>query len=170
MAVTIPEKTLEHWVSQYINYRYASKAGLWWPAAGEDISVDHLPRAPGKALQLEMKTSTEDSKSTRSVSVSYPQLCHYHARPRHEQPFYVFPEPRWPVQTLVDYCKTQNQDITELGFRRAGRLWFATWLRVLTTDEVARAVGHPQHPVQREPPVAPWSQRTPTKLPRQLTS
>ena len=46
-SVSVPEKTLEHWSSQYITYRYPSQAALWWPASGEDINVGCLPARPG---------------------------------------------------------------------------------------------------------------------------
>jgi hypothetical protein len=57
-SVSVPEKTLEHWSSQYLTYRYRSKAALWWPASREDINVRWLPNRPGKAVQLELKTTT----------------------------------------------------------------------------------------------------------------
>ena len=37
--VSVPEKTLEHWSSQYITYRFGTHAALWWPATGEDIEI-----------------------------------------------------------------------------------------------------------------------------------
>lgn len=55
--VSVPEKTLEHWASQYIMYRYRAQASLWWPATGQDIDVSLLPAEPGKAVQLELKTT-----------------------------------------------------------------------------------------------------------------
>jgi hypothetical protein len=48
MTVSIPEKTLEHWCSQYLTYRYNSLAALWWPTSGQDIDVRWLPLSPGK--------------------------------------------------------------------------------------------------------------------------
>jgi hypothetical protein len=38
-SVSVPEKTLEHWSSQYVMYRYQAKAALWWPTSREDIDV-----------------------------------------------------------------------------------------------------------------------------------
>lgn len=57
-SVSVPKKTLEHLSSQYVSYLYRSKAALWWPASGQDIDVRWLPARPGKAAQLELKTTT----------------------------------------------------------------------------------------------------------------
>ena len=64
MVVSIPEKTLEHWASIYLTYRYHSHAALWWPAHGEDVNVGNLPPTPGKAVQLELKTTYLNSSGT----------------------------------------------------------------------------------------------------------
>lgn len=57
MPVSVPEKTLEHWASQYVMARFSSKAALWWPSFGEDVDVSWFPARPGKAVQLELKTT-----------------------------------------------------------------------------------------------------------------
>lgn len=58
--VSVPEKTLEHWASMYVTYRFRSKASLWWPNPGEDINIRDFPKLPGKAVQLEVKTATPE--------------------------------------------------------------------------------------------------------------
>lgn len=73
-SVSIPEKTLEHWSSLYLTYRYRSQASLWWPTRGEDIDVQMLPMAPGKAVQLELKTTTPAGTGLHDVNVDLGQL------------------------------------------------------------------------------------------------
>jgi hypothetical protein len=94
-SVSVPEKTLEHWSSQYITYRYRSKAALWWPASGEDIKVGLLPARPGKIVQLELKTTTLIGPALHDVKIDLAQLREYLRRPLGHQPFYVFPRPDW---------------------------------------------------------------------------
>jgi hypothetical protein len=67
--VSVPEKTLEHWSSQYINNRFHTHVALWWPARGEDIKVRWLPARPGKAVQLELKTTTVTGSMSHEVRV-----------------------------------------------------------------------------------------------------
>jgi hypothetical protein len=51
--VSVPEKTLEHWASQYLLFRFRSKARVWWPAFGTDIDVRNLPsQAPGTNSEM----------------------------------------------------------------------------------------------------------------------
>ncbi len=69
-----PEKTLEHWSSQYVIYLYRSMAALWWPASGQDIDVRWLPARPGKAVQLELKTTTVVRPGVHDVMVDLGQL------------------------------------------------------------------------------------------------
>jgi hypothetical protein len=52
--VSVPEKTLEHWASLCVAYRYRSLAAQWWPVNGVDIDLQALPAQPGKAIQLEV--------------------------------------------------------------------------------------------------------------------
>jgi hypothetical protein len=160
-SVFVPEKVLEHWASQYVLYRYRSKVALWWPARGEDIKVGWLPPGPGKGIQLEMKTATMEGQGY-SVKVDLGQLWEYQKRPLALQPFYVFPFPQSPCQlhgrpcqfhgkpclwhsppclwhdrleNIASYC---GQSVSELAFARSGRgLWFADWLVVLPTADVA---------------------------------
>jgi hypothetical protein len=140
--VAIPEKTLEHWASQYIAYRFRSKAAMWWPARGEDIDLDLLPTRPGKAIQLEMKTTTP-SGPCQDVKIDLGQLWEYHSRPLGEQPFYVFPRPGWEG-SLAEYSQRNRRVVTELGVARSGRgWWFADWLFVLSTAEICEVLASP---------------------------
>lgn len=136
-SVSIPEKTLEHWSSQYVTYRYRSKAALWWPSSGEDIDVRWLPNKPGKAVQLELKTTTVAGSGLHDVLVDLGQLWEYRQRPFGHQPFYVFPRPDWHGN-LAGVASARGRPVTELGFARSGRWWwFADWMLVLTTAQVA---------------------------------
>jgi hypothetical protein len=140
--VAVPEKALEHWASQYIAYRFRSKAAMWWPACGEDIDLDLLPARPGKAIQLEMKTTTP-SGPYQDVKVDLGQLWEYHLRPLGEQPFYVFPRPDWEG-SLAECSQRNRKVVTELGVARSGRgWWFADWLLVLTTAEICEVLASP---------------------------
>jgi hypothetical protein len=135
--VSVPEKTLEHWSSQYIVFRYRSNAALWWPASGEDIDVQSLPQLPGKAVQLELKTTRPTGSGLHEVKVDLGQLWEYRQRPLGHQPFYVFPRPDW-VGNLKAVAMAERHDVTELAFSRSGRAWwFADWMVVLSAAEVA---------------------------------
>ena len=139
MSVSVPEKTLEHWSSQYLAYRYLSWAALWWPARGEDIDVRWLPTRPGKAVQLEMKTTTVVRPGVHDVMVDLGQLWEYRQRPLGRQPFYAFPRPDsdWDG-SLTAAAIAQGRAVTELGVSRSGAgWWFADWMIVLSAAQVA---------------------------------
>jgi hypothetical protein len=136
-SVSVPEKTLEHWASQYVTYRYRSKAALWWPATGEDVDVRWLPSRPGKAVQLELKTSTVAGAGLHDVVVDLGQLWEYRQRRLGHQPFYAFPRPDWPG-TLTAAATAGGRPVTELAFGRSGSgWWFADWMVVLTAAQVS---------------------------------
>jgi hypothetical protein len=138
--VSVPEKTLEHWSSQYLAYRYRSKAALWWPSGGEDVDVRWLPARPGKAVQIELKTTTITGTDRHEVIVDLEQLWEYRQRPLGLQPFYAFPWPDW-TGDLATAAHGRGRAVTELGFARSGRdWWFADWMVVLTTEQVARVL------------------------------
>lgn len=137
--MTIPEKTLEHWISQYIANRYAGHAALWWPTQGEDIDVRSLPTRSGKAIQLEVKTSTVTATG-HDVLISLEQLHKYLRKPFALQPFYVFPLPYWQG-TLREEAHRRGDEVTEGGFKRSGSpRWFGHWMVVLTTQQVYAAI------------------------------
>lgn len=137
-SVSVPEKTLEHWSSQYVTYRYRSKAALWWPTTGEDIDIRWLPTRPGKAVQLELKTTTVSGVGLglHDVMVDLGQLWEYRHRSLGRQPFYAFPWPDWGG-LLTDAAMAGSRPVTELAFSRSGLgWWFADWMVVLTAAQV----------------------------------
>lgn len=98
------------------------------------ISVSSaLPGIPGKAVQLELKTTTV-IRSGQEVKIDLVQLDIYLSLRHHKRPFYVFPLPLW-VGVLE---KVKSSAVYEVGFSRSDESWwFANWLFVLTADEVA---------------------------------
>ncbi|MEV1159307.1 hypothetical protein AB0J27_28340 [Micromonospora chokoriensis] len=139
-SVSIPEKTLEHWASQYLTYRYRSRAALWWPSKGEDIDVRRLPTRPGKVIQIELKTTVVSGRTFHDVFVDLGQLWEYCQRPLGHQPFYAFPQPDW-YGDLTTAAAQNGRQVTELAFRRSGPgWWFADWMAVLTTSDVQRVL------------------------------
>jgi hypothetical protein len=132
----VPEKTLEHWASQYVTYRYRSKARLWWPTAGEDVDVRWLPKAPGKVVQLELKTTVFGSGGHHHVENDLGQLWDYTQRPAGHRPFYVFPVPNWQGE-LAEVAASHGVAVSESAFRRSGVWWFGDRLQILSTDTVA---------------------------------
>jgi hypothetical protein len=141
--VSVPEKTLEHWASQYIMYRYRAQASLWWPATGQDIDVRLLPTEPGKAVQLELKTTTPSGSGLQRVYVDIGQLWEYSQKQLGQQPFYAFPWPDWAGRLdAVARAQRPRKEVTELGFRRSGSgWWFGDWMVVMTTKQVADVLG-----------------------------
>jgi len=139
MSRSVPEKTLEHWASIYLAYRFRSHVGLWWPTLGEDIDILHLPSRPGKALQLEMKT-VEAKAETHTLHIDASQLRTYMAKPSWQQPFYVFPWPWWTGE-FRKALVTRGVAETEAGFSRVDQLlpnaWFANWLVVMAAKDVS---------------------------------
>lgn len=136
MSVSVPEKTLEHWASLHLTYRYRSKAALWWPVDGEDVDVQALPSRPGKTVKIELKT-TIALATQHKVQVDIGQLWDYEHRPFAEQPYYAFPWPRWQGD-LRAAARAGHVHETEIAFSRSGTAWwFAEWMVVLTTAQVA---------------------------------
>lgn len=138
MNVSVPEKTLEHWVSQYLTYRYRSNAALWWPVRGEDVDVQSLPHLPGKAVQLELKTTTPGAKGRHKVIVDIGQLIDYL---RSDVPvYYVIPRPTWSGE-LKPAAHSSGVPATDIAFSRSGhKWWFAEWMIVLTAKQVAKVL------------------------------
>lgn len=146
MVVSVPEKTLEHWASIYLTYRYRSHAALWWPTLGEDVHAGYLSPRPGKSVQLELKTTTlSASGNVHTVKIDLQQLENYLKRPHHLRPFYVFPRPRWTNKLEAAVVAAGGPPVAELGFRRSNshgpkQWWFASWMVAMTTDDVAAAL------------------------------
>lgn len=139
-SVSVPEKTLEHWASLCIAYRYRSLAAQWWPVNGVDIDVQSLPAQPGKAIQLELKTTTPAGPGLHDVNVDLGQLWEYCHKPLGRQPFYVFPQPDWDGE-LAAVARAHGHEVTELAVQRSGHgWWFGDWMIVLTTQQVANVL------------------------------
>lgn len=138
--VSVPEKTLEHWASLCVTYRYSSYAAQWWPANGVDIDVQSLPGQPGKAVQLELKTVTPAGPGLHDVHVDLGQLWEYNRKLLCLQPFYAFPWPHWDGD-VITAARAAGCEATELPFQRTGRThpgwWFGDWMAVMTTRQVA---------------------------------
>lgn len=146
MVRSLPEKTLEHWVSFYINYRYHSYSGQWWPANGEDIAVNGLPARPGKILQFEVKSSEISGikRDIHTVYIDRPQLCAYLRRPLGHQPYYLFCSPEW-VGEFQSAAHHAGAIPSEFAFRRAGGSplggWFVYWSIVVSANDVNEILG-----------------------------
>ena len=135
--VSVPEKTLEHWASLCVAYRYRSLAAQWWPVNGVDIDLQALPAQPGKAIQLELKTITPAGPGRHKVNVDLGQLWEYSHKPLARQPFYAFPRPHWDGE-LAAAARADGQDATELAVQRSKTgWWFGDWMVVMTTQQVA---------------------------------
>lgn len=141
VTVSVPEKTLEHWSSQYVTYRYKSAAAQWWPTKGEDIDVRWLPTRPGKAIQLELKTTTWNAtRKCHEVHIDLGQLWTYLQRPLGRQPFYAFPRPHWHGE--LRNALPPGYAVTELAYRRSGPTWwFANWMVIVSAADVAAVLG-----------------------------
>lgn len=89
----IPEKTLEHWSSMYLARRFPD-CQLWWPSAGEDVSIRSLPRRFGKSLLLEIKTTDWNTpRWEHRLTLDVDQLRRYQRSP--VPVYYVLPMPPW---------------------------------------------------------------------------
>lgn len=141
-SVSVPEKTLDHWSTLHLNYRYRSQVSMWWPSHGEDIDVRKLPTVPGKAVQLELKTTTPAGAGLHDVDVDLGQLWEYSRKPLGRQPFYAFPWPNWDGNLdAAARAHKPRKEVTELAFKRSGpQWWFAKWMVVLTTRQVANVL------------------------------
>lgn len=162
MTVSMPEKTLEHWCSAYINNRFPS-AHLWWPVAGEDVSIRSLTGGSGGALTwaglLELKTTTWDARRLEHVlNIDGAQLARYlfgtSATPAYTRGsipvYYVFPGPFWEG-VLVPGAKADKPPrgggVTsvfvpqEWWRRRADLEWFGNWVYVIPAESVWLMLG-----------------------------
>ena len=71
------------------------------------------------------------------------QIWEYSQKPLGQQPFYAFPSPHWNGD-LARRAKAAGLEVTELAFKRTRpssrsepSFWFADWMVVLTTAQVA---------------------------------
>jgi hypothetical protein len=120
-------------------YRYRALASLWWRATGQDIDLRLLLAEPGKAMQLELRTTTPaGARAAERECRHWPALG---VQPKRlgEQPFYAFPWPDWAGSLdAVARSRRPRKEVTELAFRRSGSgWWFGDWMVVMTTRQVA---------------------------------
>ena len=90
-------------------------------------------------MQLELKTTKVVRPGIHDVMVDLGQLWEYRQRPLGRQPFYAFPRPDsdWDGN-LTAAAIARGRAVTELGVSRSGAgWWFADWMIVLPTAEVA---------------------------------
>lgn len=150
---SIPEKTLEHWCSIHLTYRYRARLRMWWPTAGEDIDVSGGPLVPGKRFWLELKT-TEWKKTAKrhDLSIDLDQLAAYGTHPVPD--FYVFPTPPWsgilgqaPKPTWAG-----RLDPSDFAYQtHSGDKWFPNWLYVVPGATLRRIVSRLPAKTPRKP-------------------
>lgn len=123
----IPEKTLEHWSSMYLARRFP-QCQLWWPSIGEDISIESLPRRPGKSVLLEVKTTDWNaSRWEHRLTVDVDQLRRYQ---RSLIPvYYVLPMPPWQDVLADGHVWLAGRPCSDLLNRGHG--WFGDWVFVV---------------------------------------
>jgi hypothetical protein len=91
-------------------------------------------------VQFELKTTTVAGTGVHDVLVDLGQLWEYRQRPIGHQPFYAFPWPDWRGD-LTAAAIAGGRPVTELAFGRSGPgWWFADWMVVLTSAQVARVL------------------------------
>ena len=94
--VSVPEKTLEHWASLCVAYRYRSLAAQWWPVNGVDIDLQALPSLVRQGHTAGAEDHPRPPRLGRhKVNVDLGQLWEYSQKPLARQPFYAFPRPHW---------------------------------------------------------------------------
>jgi hypothetical protein len=134
MAVSIPEKTLEHWLSLYLNYRYKSRISMWWPTVGEDINANPLTNTLSKQFWFELKTTNwlaNPSESVHRLQIDLKQLWAYGLRGGFD--YYVFPAPFWSGGIANANGRLMSADFVH---KRAGSQWFVNWMYVVSGDDL----------------------------------
>jgi len=134
MAVSIPEKTLEHWLSLYLNYRYRSRISMWWPTVGEDINVSPLTNTLSKQFWFELKTTNwlvNPSGSLHRLEIDLRQLSAYKRKGGFD--YYVFPAPFWSGGIENAHGRLMRTDFVH---KRAGAQWFVNWMYVVSGDDL----------------------------------
>jgi hypothetical protein len=111
--------------------------------AHADIDFEHLPKRPGKIIQIELKTTEVVGRDIHEVEVDLGQLWEYCRRPFGHQPFYAFPRPRADWHGDLRAAVEPDLSVTDLGYGRSGKWWFANWMLVLTTQQVAVILAKP---------------------------
>lgn len=164
VVTSFPEKTFEHWVSQYITYRYRTHLAQWWPPHGADVEVDPTMLPIGKAVWLELKTATPQARNPtiHDVTIDVPQLLKYHRSGTNPPVYYVIPHPRWAgtLGTASAQPWLAGTPRTELAFRRAGEKWFGNWTRVLPGWSLFAAVHRTGSAHQQTAKLGHWDGKT----------
>jgi len=143
----MPEKTLEHWLSMHLARKF-STARLWWPAVGEDISVEGVPRSPGKSVLLEVKTTEWDGvQSQHRLTLDVNQLLAYQSSLI--PVYYVLPIPPW--SGLLDPGNPWLGSRSRTELLLPGRRWFGEWTFVVSAKDLWHHLG---------PPKSRWAQKT----------
>lgn len=148
MTRTIPEKTLEHWCSIHLTYRYRAKLRMWWPTSGADIHIEQGRVLLGKRFWLELKVPEWDpnqgQNGRHTLKIDLDQLEAYNGQP--VPVYYVFPIPVW-LGVLGDAVSAPwltPLHRSDLGYQShsAGR-WFAEWTWVVSGRELTRILNGP---------------------------
>lgn len=134
MTRSLPEKTFEHWCSMHLTYRYRAKLRMWWPANGEDISIESSRVLLGKRFWLELKTTEWDVKQGKHlVQVDLDQLYRYQSSTIPD--YYVFAVPVWSgsLDGKTPNAWLGNLHWSSLGHQsHSAHKWFAEWTWVVS--------------------------------------
>lgn len=143
MKVSIPEKTLEHWISLHLNRRYGSKLQQWWPVFGQDITARPIANFRGKEFWLEIKTCKlvqGSAISQHRLVIDLAQLYKYQRDGGYD--YYVFPAPYWsaPLSTgLENLSEIDSSRIimpATLGSPSSQQSYFANWTFVVSGEDL----------------------------------
>src|SRR4051812_36413742 len=136
---SLPEKTLEHWLSLYVANRFPRSA-VWWPTRGQDISVGDLAGSPGKVILMEVKTAEwEPGRARHKITIDIRQLRAYLGRGI--PVYYVFPIPEWTGVLRDTTGWLGGRRRSDLAYRRSGDRWFGEWSYVTTAHALHTALG-----------------------------
>lgn len=132
MTRSFPEKTLEHWCSIHLTYRYRAKLLMWWPAVTADIEITQPAGMWGKRFWLELKTTEwNGTKARHELRIDLAQLAAYGQQPIPD--YYVFPIPPWDgvLGDLSSYrwLATGRERLAYESW--SGDHWFVHWTRVV---------------------------------------
>jgi len=168
LTTSFPEKTFEHWASQYIAYRFRTHLGQWWPAVGADIKIEPTMLPIGKAIWLELKTATPHPRSPdiHEVFIDVPQLLAYH-QPSMPPVYYVVPRPGWSgtLGTAAAAGWLAGTPRSDLAFRRANEKWFGNWTRVIAGWSLHAAIQRNGRAGQATAKLGQWDQNVWTWAP-----
>jgi len=131
MTRSVPEKTLEHWCSIHLGYRYRAKLLMSWPSVGADVDISPSPGVFGKRFWLELKTTEwKDKLSRHELNIDLNQLAAYG---RQSVPdYYVFPRPPWNGVLSASTAWLGTTAHQQLAYQsHSAHKWFAEWMWVI---------------------------------------